>query len=295
MREKITVALAVAAAGLLAYNLYQIFLVLPDEAMQGAIYRIIFFHVPAAITGMIGYFVALTLSILYLSSGSLRWDSLAASVVEVSVIFSVVNIVTGSIWARVIWGIWWTWDYRLTSALVCVLIFSAYLMMRRAIEEPTQRARLVFRALHLRLCGRGHRMEIHRVVPQQSSRTRSQHSHRRRHYRSRDGAHDLHESACFTTAGRRTCSGAHAAGSNRARNRFASPPRKRCIMKRNFMDARNFTFMFYGFLAAWLIVLLYVISLARRGARLKKELDNVRQLVSSSQSSESGRLEDRVS
>ncbi|HSU59493.1 MAG TPA: cytochrome c biogenesis protein [Bryobacteraceae bacterium] len=142
MREKIAIALAVAAAGLLAYDLYQIFLVLPDEAMQGAIYRIIFFHVPAAITGMIGYFVALTLSILYLSSGQLRWDSLAASVVEVSVIFSVVNIVTGSIWARVIWGIWWTWDYRLTSALVCVLIFSGYLMMRGAIEEPTQRARL---------------------------------------------------------------------------------------------------------------------------------------------------------
>ncbi|MBV8553217.1 MAG: cytochrome c biogenesis protein CcsA [Acidobacteriaceae bacterium] len=142
MREKVVLALAVAAAGLLAYNLYQIFMVLPDEAAQGAIYRIIFFHVPAAITGMIGYFVALTLSILYLSSGNLRFDSLAASVVEVSVVFSVVNIVTGSIWARIIWGIWWTWDYRLTSALVCVLIFSAYLMMRRAIEEPTQRARL---------------------------------------------------------------------------------------------------------------------------------------------------------
>ncbi len=142
MREKIIVALAVAAAGLLAYDLYHIFLVLPDEAMQGAIYRIIFFHVPAAITGMIGYFVALTLSILYLSSGKLRFDSVAASVIEVSVVFSVVNIVTGSIWARVIWGVWWTWDYRLTSQLVCILIFAGYLMMRRAIEEPTQRARL---------------------------------------------------------------------------------------------------------------------------------------------------------
>ncbi|MBV8808536.1 MAG: cytochrome c biogenesis protein CcsA [Acidobacteriaceae bacterium] len=142
MREKIIVALAVAAAGLLAYDLYQIFLVLPDEAMQGAIYRIIFFHVPAAITGMIGYFVALTLSILYLSSGKLRFDSVAASVIEVSVVFSVVNIVTGSIWARIIWGVWWTWDYRLTSQLVCILIFAGYLMMRRAIEEPTQRARL---------------------------------------------------------------------------------------------------------------------------------------------------------
>jgi heme exporter protein C len=142
VREKVTIVLATAAALLLAYNLYQIFLVLPDEAMQGPIYRIIFFHVPAAITGMIGYFVALVLSILYLSSGNFRYDSLAVSVVEVSVVFSVLNIVTGSIWARIIWGIWWTWDYRLTSALVCVLIFSAYLMLRRAIDEPTQRARL---------------------------------------------------------------------------------------------------------------------------------------------------------
>jgi heme exporter protein C len=142
MREKVVIALAIAAALLLTYNLYTIFLVLPDEAMQGAIYRIIFFHVPAAITGMIGYFVALVFSIAYLSFGNFRYDSLAASVVEVSLVFSVVNIVTGSIWARIIWGIWWTWDYRLTSALVCVLIFSGYLMLRRAIEEPTQRARL---------------------------------------------------------------------------------------------------------------------------------------------------------
>jgi heme exporter protein C len=142
MREKVVIGLALAAALLLAYNLYNIFLVLPDEAMQGAIYRIMFFHVPAAITGMTGYFVALILSVAYLSSRNLRYDSLAASVVEVSVVFSTVNIVTGSIWARIIWGIWWTWDARLTSALVCVLIFAGYLMLRRAVDEPTQRARL---------------------------------------------------------------------------------------------------------------------------------------------------------
>jgi heme exporter protein C len=142
MREKIAIALALAAAALLSYNLYQMFMVLPDEALQGAIYRILFFHAPAALVGMIGYFVALSFSVLYLSSGNLRWDSLSASIIEVSLVFSIVNIVTGSIWARIIWGIWWTWDYRLTSALVCILIFSGYLMMRRAIEEPTQRARL---------------------------------------------------------------------------------------------------------------------------------------------------------
>lgn len=142
MREKLAIALAAAGALLLVYDLYQIFLVLPDEAMQGAIYRILFFHVPAAIVGMVGYFVALTFSILYLSSKDLKWDSLAASVVEVSLVFSLVNIISGSIWARVIWGIWWTWDARLTSALVGILIFAGYLMLRKAIDEPTQRGRL---------------------------------------------------------------------------------------------------------------------------------------------------------
>ncbi len=142
MRERIAIGLAIAAALLLAYDLYHIFLVLPDDALQGPIYRIIYFHVPAAITGMLGTFVALTFSVLYLSTGNFRWDALAASVVEVSLVFMLVNIVSGSIWARVEWGIWWTWDPRLTSFLVCILIFAGYLMMRRAIDEPTQRARL---------------------------------------------------------------------------------------------------------------------------------------------------------
>jgi heme exporter protein C len=142
MREKIAIGTAAIAAALLAYNLHQMFLVLPDDALQGPIWRILLFHAPAAMVGMIGYFVALTFSILYLSSKNFAYDSLAASVVEVSLVFSVVNIVTGSIWGRIIWGIWWTWDYRLTSALVCILIFFGYLVMRRAIDEPTQRARL---------------------------------------------------------------------------------------------------------------------------------------------------------
>ncbi len=142
MREKLVIWLAVIAGLFLAFNLYRIFLVLPDDAMQGPIYRIIYFHVPAAIAGFVGYFVALALSVLYLSSGNFKYDSLAASVTEVALIFSCVNIVLGSIWARIIWGIWWTWDARLTSVLISILIYSGYLMLRRAIDEPTQRARL---------------------------------------------------------------------------------------------------------------------------------------------------------
>src|SRR5713226_8997109 len=118
MREKILYALSGLAALLLARNLYMIFMRLPDEAAQGAIYRIIYFHVPAALTAFLGYFIALVASALYLGTKNLRYDSVAASVTEVSLAFGAVNLVTGSLWARVIWGIWWTWDYRLTSTLV---------------------------------------------------------------------------------------------------------------------------------------------------------------------------------
>jgi heme exporter protein C len=142
MREKIVYGLVAAAAIILAINFYRIMLVLPDDAMQGPIYRIIYFHVPAAITAFTGFFVALILSAWYLSSGNMLADSLAASVTEVSLVFAVLNLVTGSIWAHVIWGVWWTWDARLTSMLVCVLIYAGYLMLRQAIDEPTRRARL---------------------------------------------------------------------------------------------------------------------------------------------------------
>ncbi len=140
--DRLIYAFAGLAAILLAYNLYQIFMVLGDELQQGAIYRIIFFHVPAALTAFIGFFVAMVLSVVYLSTNNLKWDSLAAAINEVSLVFACVNIVTGSIWARIIWGIWWTWDYRLTSMLVCILIFFGYLLLRQSIDEPTQRARL---------------------------------------------------------------------------------------------------------------------------------------------------------
>jgi heme exporter protein C len=142
MREKLIYLFSIAAMALIAWDLYRIFMVLPDEANQGAIYRIIYFHVPAAIVAMTGFFVAMVGSALYLITRNLRFDSVAAAVTEVSVVFAAVNLVTGSIWARVIWGIWWTWDARLTSMLICWLLYAGYLMLRRATDEPTQRARL---------------------------------------------------------------------------------------------------------------------------------------------------------
>jgi heme exporter protein C len=114
---------------MLARNLYNILLVLPDEARQDAIWRIFTFHLPAAIVSFSGFFIALVFSILYLWRRNLRWDALAASVTEVSFALAIVTLVTGSIWARIIWGVWWAWDPRLTSYFICLLIYSGYLML----------------------------------------------------------------------------------------------------------------------------------------------------------------------
>jgi heme exporter protein C len=142
MREKLIYGLGVIAAVLLARDLYSIFMQLPDEASQGMIYRIIFFHVPAAITAMLCSAVACISSVLFLLTKSFKYDAVAVASTEVGLAFLAANLVTGSIWGRIIWGIWWTWDARLTSALVCWLLYAGYLMLRRAIEEPTSRARI---------------------------------------------------------------------------------------------------------------------------------------------------------
>jgi heme exporter protein C len=142
MREKVMYGIGAVAALILIRNLYQMFLGLPDEALQGAIYRIIFFHVPGAWTFMIGSFVSMVASVAFLMRKSFRADALAASATEVALVFGAVNLATGMIWARIIWGIWWAWDARLTFMLISWLMYAGYLVLRTAIEEPTQRARL---------------------------------------------------------------------------------------------------------------------------------------------------------
>jgi heme exporter protein C len=139
MREKIIYGLGILGTILLLYNFYNIFLVIPIDALQGAIYRIIFIHVPAAITAFSFYGVAVFASIAFLISKNFWWDSLAVSAVEVGTMFTLVNLATGSIWGRVEWGIWWAWDARMTSQLMCFLLYLGYLLMRPAIAEPQQR------------------------------------------------------------------------------------------------------------------------------------------------------------
>jgi heme exporter protein C len=139
MRDKFLILLGAAAFGLLVKDLY-VMSTLPQEVNQGAIFKIIFFHVPMAITALTCAFVAFCASVTFLITKNFKADALAVAVTEVGLAFLAGNLITGSIWGRIIWGVWWAWDARLTSALVCWLLYAGYLMLRRAIEEPTQRA-----------------------------------------------------------------------------------------------------------------------------------------------------------
>jgi heme exporter protein C len=140
MREKAVYILGILGTALLVFNFYRIFLVIPIDELQGAIYRIIFIHVPAAISADTFYAVAVVASIAFLIKKNFAWDSLAVSAVEVGTLFTLVNLATGSIWGRVEWGIWWAWDARMTSQLMLFLLYLGYLLLRPAVPEPTQRA-----------------------------------------------------------------------------------------------------------------------------------------------------------
>ena len=142
MRDKFAYALATVGAVVLVRNLYLIFMVMPDEAAQGMIYRLLYFHVPAWWTAFLAVGLSAICSGLYLATKNLLYDAIAVSVTEVALVFLAMGITLGSIWGRIIWGVWWAWDARLTSALICVLLYAGYLMLRRSIEEPSQRARI---------------------------------------------------------------------------------------------------------------------------------------------------------
>lgn len=140
-RERILYLLGAIGGIWLVRNLYVMLLALPDEADQGAIYRILYFHVPSWFTCFTGYFLAAVASGMYLKTKNAKWDTMAVATVEVGIAFTVIGLVTGSIWARIIWGIWWTWDARLTWALITCLVYMGYLMLRGAFDDPTARAK----------------------------------------------------------------------------------------------------------------------------------------------------------
>jgi heme exporter protein C len=123
--------LAVVTALLLSYALYSALVVAPTERTMGDVQRIFYYHVPSAWTAFVMFLINFVASIFYLARRSQKADILALTSAEVGVVFCTVVLVTGPIWARPVWGIWWTWDLRLTLTLLLWLIYVSYLVLRR--------------------------------------------------------------------------------------------------------------------------------------------------------------------
>jgi heme exporter protein C len=131
---------ALAFAILVATQAYAVTTSAPDRDM-GNLQKIMYVHVPVAWNAFVAIFVVLVASVRVLWSGSWRADFLAASAAEAGAVLTALTLVLGSIWGRPTWGVWWTWDPRLTSTLVLLLIFIGYLALRGFVDEPRRRAR----------------------------------------------------------------------------------------------------------------------------------------------------------
>jgi heme exporter protein C len=116
--------------------------VVPADRLQGDAQRIMYVHVPMAWLAYLAFFVTLIGSIGYLIRRDLRFDRLAAASAELGLLFTAVTIVTGAIWGKVTWGIWWDWDPRLTTTAVMLVAYAGYNLLRGSIVERSRRARL---------------------------------------------------------------------------------------------------------------------------------------------------------
>jgi heme exporter protein C len=126
---------------LLAISTYLALVYAPTERVMGDVQRVFYFHIGTAWTALLGFILAAVFSVIYLVTKDLKWDRLQVASIEVSLVFFLITIVLGSIWARPAWNTWWTWDPRLTTAAVTELIYVAYFMLRQGIDDPDKRAR----------------------------------------------------------------------------------------------------------------------------------------------------------
>ncbi|HEY3304969.1 MAG TPA: cytochrome c biogenesis protein CcsA [Candidatus Binatia bacterium] len=112
----------------------------PPDAYQGEVQRIMYIHIPSILTAYLSFFIVFVGSCLYLWKRERRDDILANAAAEIGVLFTALTIVEGSIWGKPTWGVWWTWDARLTLTALLLIIFVGYLMLRSLIEDPERAA-----------------------------------------------------------------------------------------------------------------------------------------------------------
>ena len=136
------IVLGAIAILLVLASAYASFFIAPEERTMGVIQRTFYFHVASAWAGFSAFLVCFIGNLLYVWKRAQKYDWLAVSGAEVGLAFTTVVLITGPIWAHPVWGIWWTWDARLTSTFVLWLLYVSYLLLRTLVEEPDRRALL---------------------------------------------------------------------------------------------------------------------------------------------------------
>jgi heme exporter protein C len=140
-RNRVGVVLAVLSVVAFLGALWMVFGYAPREATMGDVQRIFYFHVASAWVGFFGFFVTFVASIVYLVREERRWDIAAASSAEIGLAFITMTLLTGMLWARPVWGVYWTWEPRLTISAVQWLLYVAYVMLRGSVASPEREAR----------------------------------------------------------------------------------------------------------------------------------------------------------
>src|SRR6202795_5250840 len=136
------VLLGAAAVLLVIAAAYAAFFVAPEERTMGVLQRIFYFHVACAWAGLTAFMICFVANLLYVWKRQEKYDWLGVSCAEVGTAFTTVVLISGPIWAKPAWGIYWTWDARLTSTFILWLLYISYLLLRTLIEEPDRRALL---------------------------------------------------------------------------------------------------------------------------------------------------------
>lgn len=124
------------------FSVYMVFLYAPIDKVMGVTQKIFYYHLPLAWYSFFSFFLVFLASIMYLYQRHHRWDRLAVCAAELGVIFCTLVLITGSIWARPMWNVWWTWDPRLTTVLILWCLYIAYLMLRKLLLPGPQNSNI---------------------------------------------------------------------------------------------------------------------------------------------------------
>jgi heme exporter protein C len=138
-----TAVLGLITGAALVFGLLAAFLIAPREASMGDVQRLFYFHMPSAWVALGPAFTCVFgFGIAYLVTGKLRYDRVAAAAAEIGVLFTTITLLTGPIWAKASWGVYWTWEPRLTTTLILWFIYVGYLLLRSVTLPGHKRARL---------------------------------------------------------------------------------------------------------------------------------------------------------